>query len=385
MPRAGKPRRRGPNMTEEEKKVAHMMYHHQGEKPEDIAEFFGHHQSCICKILFPKKKKKKAAKTPGRPEKLSKEQIDRLVTKKDELVTKAGGKHDVTINMVKFSARSSACTKTIRKSFKARKITWKPMRSSIILSAKDKEARLKWAKKYQKKPKKFWQKAVHANIDNKWFPIYHNGKHRDYAARRSCRGAYRGPGQSLLEVYQKPKAGLKYNTGKKTACIMGGIGGGKVIMWEENSGPWDKHAAAAMYNGVLKRGLKAKYPAIAKKMKKKKKGAAFTILEDNDPTGYKSAEGKKAKKAAGIEVLSIPKRSPDLSVMDYAVWSSTNKGMREQETNWGPEKKESREAYLKRLRKTALSFSAATINKWTGDMVRRCKLLVKAKGGYIDG
>ena len=243
-------------MTEEEKKVAHMMYHHQGEKPEDIAEFFGHHQSCICKILFPKKKKKKAAKTPGRPEKLSKEQIDRLVTKKDELVTKAGGKHDVTINMVKFSARSSACTKTIRKSFKARKITWKPMRSSIILSAKDKEARLKWAKKYQKKPKKFWQKAVHANIDNKWFPIYHNGKHRDYAARRSCRGAYRGPGQSLLEV---------------------------------------------------------------------------------------------------------------------------------QETNWGPEKKESREAYLKRLRKTALSFSAATINKWTGDMVRRCKLLVKAKGGYIDG
>ena len=40
-------------MTEEEKKVAHMMYHHQGEKPEDIAEFFGHHQSCICKFLPP--------------------------------------------------------------------------------------------------------------------------------------------------------------------------------------------------------------------------------------------------------------------------------------------------------------------------------------------
>jgi hypothetical protein len=122
------------------------------------------------------------------------------------------------------------------------------MRTRIILSAKDREARLKWAKKYRKKPKKFWQKAVHANIDNTWFPIYHNGKHRDYAARRSCRGSYRGPGQSLLEVYQKPKAGLLYNTGKKAACIMGGVGGGKVIMWEENSGTWDKHAAAAMYS-----------------------------------------------------------------------------------------------------------------------------------------
>jgi hypothetical protein len=93
----------------------------------------------------------------------------------------------------------SVC-KTIRTAFRARKITWKPMRTKIILSAKDKEARLKWAEKYRKKPKEFWQKAVHANIDSKWFPIYHNGKHRDYAARRSCRRAYRGPGQSLLEV-----------------------------------------------------------------------------------------------------------------------------------------------------------------------------------------
>jgi len=29
---------------------------------------------------------------------------------------------------------------------------------------------------------------------------------------------------------------------------MGGVGGGKVIMWEENSGTWGKHAAAAMYS-----------------------------------------------------------------------------------------------------------------------------------------
>ena len=81
----------------------------------------------------------------------------------------------------------------------------------------------------------------------------------------------------------------------------------------------------------------------------------------------------------------IPKRSPDLNVMDYNVWSEVNKRMRKQEKGWRANKKETRKQFLARLRRTAMNLPAAKINSWLGDRVRRCKDLVKAKGGYING
>ena len=49
--------KRGPNLTEEERKVVRMMYHDQGEEIPEIANFFNRDQSCIHKVLFRKKKK----------------------------------------------------------------------------------------------------------------------------------------------------------------------------------------------------------------------------------------------------------------------------------------------------------------------------------------
>ena len=62
--------------------------------------------------------------------------------------------------------------------------------------------------------------------------------------------------------------------------------------------------------GPIRSALRRAYP----------KKRSFQMLEDNDPTGFKSEAGQNAKKAAKIHVLEIPKRSPDLSVMDYAIW-----------------------------------------------------------------
>jgi hypothetical protein len=49
--------KRGPNLTEEEKKVVRMMYHDQDEDIETIATYFSRNRSCIHKVLFRKKKK----------------------------------------------------------------------------------------------------------------------------------------------------------------------------------------------------------------------------------------------------------------------------------------------------------------------------------------
>ena len=57
--------------------------------------------------------------------------------------------------------------------------------------------------------------------------------------------------------------------------------------------------------------------------------------------------------------------------------------MRAQEKKWPTRKQESRKAYLKRLRRTAMSTPSAYIDKIIGDLANRTQLLKRAKGGYF--
>ena len=212
---------RGPNLTGDQKTTVRMMYHDQGETAEDIAEFFGRHRSCICKVLF---RKRAPRRKPGRPKKLSEEQVERLVTKKNEFVKKADGLKEVSAKMVKRSARCPASVKTVYRRFKEKGETFRPLTEKIHLDKEDKKNRLVFAKKYAKKPKSYWSKTLDATIDNKWFQIYHNGKHRDWIARRSCRGAYRKRGQAYDERFTKPKAELRYSPGSRIRAGMRAAG-----------------------------------------------------------------------------------------------------------------------------------------------------------------
>ena len=62
-----------------------------------------------------------------------------------------------------------------------------------------------------------------------------------------------------------------------------------------------------------------------------KKKSMWKVLEDNDPSGYKSGPGKAAKEEVCIITNDLPKRSPDLNVLDYCLWAEINKRMRAQE------------------------------------------------------
>ena len=57
----------------------------------------------------------------------------------------------------------------------------------------------------------------------------------------------------------------------------------------------------------------------------------YTVLEDNNPAGFRSKQGMAAKKRAHIDTLEIPKHSPQLSVCDYWLWNVVNNAMLLQE------------------------------------------------------
>ena len=119
--------------------------------------------------------------------------MDRLVKKAAELAQKSekkSPKRGVTKAQIKRSGRVKASLRTISRRFKERAVGFKPYKEKILLSADDKAERLKFAKKHVGKTPVEWNKVLHAVIDNKWYQVYHNGKHREHPAGmlRACWG-----------------------------------------------------------------------------------------------------------------------------------------------------------------------------------------------------
>ena len=97
-----------------------------------------------------------------------------------------------------------------------------------------------------------------------------------------------------------------------------------------------------------------------------------------------SKAGRDAKSATQLEVFVLPKRSPDLNVLDYAVWAEMEKRMRRQEKRMPEGKRETREEFERRLDRTAQQLPRELIEKSIGDMPRRVERLYMAKGGLFE-
>ena len=330
-------------------------------------------EACIKKGM-PRVRGQVAAQA-GAPKKIKPKELKRLVKSLDDLLKASKGRREVTMKMVKTRARVHVCDKTVRQYFKKIGIVFRRLKEKIMLSQKDKKARSVWARKRVKRSKAKWIKSPHAIIDNKKFRIYVDGKGRDHVARRSCRGAYQRNGkrgQALKDYLVKPRATSPYPGAG--AIVTAAVINGRIRMWEYVKGKkWTGAKAADMYAGPLAKALKKAYP----RMKK------WTVLEDNDPTGYKSGKALAAKKKARIVTDDLPPRSPEFNVLDYSLWHAINARMREQERSFSAKKRETKKRYLERLRRTALSLPPSVVKRAVMDMHRRVRLAVSARGGIF--
>ena len=290
------------------------------------------------------------------------------------MIRDARARWEITLAMLKKRAKCKYDDKVVRKALQEKNIKFRRLRSKPLLTKDDIKARFAFAKKYRTKAKKWWLKIVHIHIDLKNWSVCTNGKSRDVAAMREVRGAYRAPGQGLDESYVVLPKSLRTNPGARPCRIAAGIGGGKVLLWHEVGKVWSGAAAAALYQGPLRATLVKTWP----------KQKSWTLLEDNDPTGFKSGLGIKAKAKANLKVFAIPKRSPDLNVCDYALWREVTRKMRAQERRFPKSKRETRQQYIARLRRAALSLPKDFINKAIGNMVKRCQRLYEAKGHHFE-
>ena len=157
--------------------------------------------------------------------------------------------------------------------------------------------------------------------------------------------------------------------------MLAGVGNGKVMVWHYLDGKnWGGAVAAESYRGPIATALRKEYP----------NRKSWTVLEDNDPSGFRSKAGLSAKEDMGISAFQIPKRSPALNVCDYALWSEVNRRMRMQEKRMPPSKRESRVDFLRRLKRTALRLPSAFSDASMKQMRKRCQRLRDAKGGHFE-
>ena len=310
----------------------------------------------------------------GRPSKLTKKDVAMLVRTLKAMQQKARARKEITLAMLKRRAKCKASGRCIREALKVKNIKFRKMRSKPLLTKADQRARFDFAKKFRSKSKNWWLQNVHLHIDVKNFPAYVNAKARDVAAMRMVRGAYRRPGDGLDEAYVVVPKDLRYNPGAKSVKVIAGVGRDRVRMWHVIEKRWSGRTAAAIYQGPVLAALKRTWPG----------KRTFSVLEDNDPTGFKSRLGEKAKKDSCVKAFQIPKRSPDLNVCDYALWNAINRSMRRQEKNFPRSKRETRNEYIARLRRTAQGLSPNFVRNSIGDMKRRCQLLYQRRGSLFE-
>ena len=105
----------------------------------------------------------------------------------------------------------------------------------------------------------------------------------------------------------------------------------------------------------------------------------YTIIEDNDPTGYKSGPAMDAKAELKIQSMELPAYSPDLNPQDFALWNEVERRMAEQ----GAPPDETADGFKSRLRRTALLIPKSVVTKMLASMKNRVQSIYEQKGGNV--
>ena len=105
----------------------------------------------------------------------------------------------------------------------------------------------------------------------------------------------------------------------------------------------------------------------------------WKIAEDNDPAGFKSTAGKRAKKNMGAVAVSLPPYSPDLMPLEFSLWKAVEKAATAKIGN----KRMTQKKYKDIVHKCALSLPKKTVRKAVSSMYERIAAIYKNKGGHI--
>jgi len=246
-----------PRMSPDEKRIAREMHFDRKMRPTDIAAALGRDLSSVCRLLA----QKKAPQPIGRPKALTDSQIDHVVEVLEKMIDEADACYEVTLPMVMRRCRlTKHCERVVANALHKRGYWFRKLRSKMILTPDDVKARWGWSKQYKDKSSEWWRSKVQVHLDNHHFKVCTTSKGRKLLAKRRVRGVYRTKRKTLRPAHIKPDPKLRVQTGAKGFLKLGGVGGGKVLVWKTIHGQWSGAEAASAYKTVVAPALKAAFP-----------------------------------------------------------------------------------------------------------------------------
>lgn len=310
----------------------------------------------------------------GRKASLTEADKDRLVKFTEVMVDEADCCYTVTMAMIHKRFGMSVGVRCLSDALHERGLWFQRLREKPVLTDDDVAQRFAFAKLYRHKTSLWWRRHLQLHMDNHVSKTPLTGKGRRMLATRRVRGVYRTKKTGLKQSHVRPGRKLKQNTNARSVLVAGGVGNGKVLLWKVIEGTWCADEAVSLYKGAVRDCLKTEYPT----------RRSWAVLEDGDPSGYATKLAVKAKEESKIESFRIPPRSPDLNVMDYWFWAELEGRLRRQERKMDGAKREERDEFIKRMRRTAKSIPADMIERAIGDMAWRVEKLYQAKGKLFE-
>ena len=218
-------------------------------------------------------------------------------------------------------------------------------------------------------PPSYYRNKIDMIIDNKHFDVPTTERARKYLKSQQVRFHLRTPAEGLKDEFTKPgRKKNRMNTGAK-ASVCAGISNGRIVLWHYLPKTWNGQAAADLYTNTILKTLQ--------RVRGKKR--SYILIEDNDPTGYKSSKAKVAKAALGIKAHVFPRYSPDINPLDFSLWKAVEAKVLAN----CPEHVETVSEYKTRMRLTALRMPRTVVANAVSTMAKRIRQLKDAKGGNI--
>jgi biotin operon repressor len=311
--------------------------------------------------------KRCSIETRGRKRALSASDVRTLDKTRRKLIRAANSEDPVTYEDIakESGIGEKASLRTHAQALRDLGVRFRSPREKVCITAEDAKQRLRTAKVWSSFPTGYWLKKVHAYVDNKSFPMPLTAAQRAKYKKTRVTGHLRKPSEGVERGFTKPRMRHSF-LGVPSVNISAAVAKDRVIMWYAHTRPWNGETAAAMYKGPLLKSMTRTWG----------NRRTFTIVEDGDRKGNQSSKGIAAKAEVRIRAMTLPPRTPEWMPLDFAIWKAIEDRMLQCE----PDRKETREQYLARLRKCALGLPRTFVRKVIGRMRTNIKEVKDAKG-----
>ena len=326
----------------------------------------------VRKLLNGKTHRRSQVETRGRKPLYSRAKVMAMNRKRVEMIKKTQNSKQITWGDLQRAARApKGHATTVARAFQREglDVRLRPIREKPQRAPEHEKERMDLCGKMRRYPRAYFSEKVDLIIDNKRFDTPTTPAARLHLQKQKMRSQLRTPAEGLQPGFTKPNAKRHRMNCGGVVDILAGISGDRVVLWEEVKGRWNAEKATAMYRGPIVKFLRKKNPT----------KESFLLVEDNDPTGYKSRAAIAAKKELGIRAMKWPRYSPDLMPLDFSLWANISKRMDAS----APSGRETADDFKKRLRRVALSTPRASVADMVGKIRGKATEIWAAKGKDI--